>query len=616
MKHPGRLLLVLALLSLPLGAANKVLPEPSHPQLQPVTAAQIIQSGSLGKVLLSYYSAAEIQKGVYIGAEYCLACHPSYAKFKDTRHASLLRRPMVEFTTIADKGVMADQNGNGKDDFIDGLDFNTISSPFDIYKPNAPKLSVKNGTYLVTIGTVDYPVVFTAGGSDGQDQRFAVRVPVTDTDTKFSKANYFAPLSWSAATKAWITNSPTGWYDANNKPKFSATTKSSELSAVSSHAGCVGCHVTGMRDYTALATGEKVYTGFAATLYAINNPSYFDYNGDGTFETVNITCESCHGPGSNHVLGGPNVPLIVNPAKLTGKQQTEVCQRCHSSLKSTPNSKWGWPCKDDQAGAPDWYPGAPGSLADWSKDGTAYWPDGVSVKSGHSYGFQKSLHSNNPYEIVSCTVCHDPHQKTANEFQLRDKMTSADGKTSFKTSNEDNTLCLSCHATHGPFANITQAMVADAAKNERRDRHGRLGAHAPPLRSRAADGPQQLRRLPHVDHGQPALVQGHGARGDPQVPGSGRPAELLRGRRGGRLPQPARQHLRPRAEERYDLEYDLRPGPRDDASEVLRAGRHVVEHHSEAGGDGGSQPLKAAFSLLPMRGGLPAPSLLDLVGRS
>lgn len=465
MKHPGRLVLVLALLSLPLAAANKVLPVPSHPQPEPVTAAQIIQSGSLGKVLLSYYSAAEIQKGVYIGAEYCLACHPSYAKFKDTRHASLLRRPMVEFTTIPDKGVMADQNGNGKDDFIDGLDFNTISSPFDIYKPNAPKLSVKNGTYFVTIGTVDYPVVFTAGGSEGQDQRFAVRIPVTDTDTKFSKANYFAPLSWSAATKAWVTNSPTGWYDANNKPKFSATTKSSDLSAVSSHAGCVGCHVTGMKNYSLLPTGEKVYTGFAATLYAIDNPSYFDYNGDGTFETVNITCESCHGPGSNHVLGGPNVSLIVNPAKLTGQQQIEVCQRCHSSLKSTPNSKWGWPCKDDQPGAPDWYPGA-GPLANWSKDGTAYWPDGASVKSGHSYGFQKSLHANNPYEIVSCTVCHDPHQKTTNEFQLRDTMTSADGKLNFKTSNEDNTLCLSCHATHGPFANITQAMVADAAKNE------------------------------------------------------------------------------------------------------------------------------------------------------
>ena len=88
------------------------------------------------------------------------------------------------------------------------------------------------------------------------------------------------------------------------------------------------------------------------------------------------------------------------------------------------------------------------------------------MKSGHSYGFQKSLHANNPFHVVSCSTCHDPHQKTSNEYQLRDKMTSTDGKTTFKTSHEDNTLCLSCHATHGPFATITAAMVADAAKNE------------------------------------------------------------------------------------------------------------------------------------------------------
>jgi hypothetical protein len=463
MKHPGKLLLVLALLALPLQAADRMPVERSRSQTT-LTAEKILQSGTLGKVLLGYYSAAEIQQGVYIGAEFCLACHPQYSAFKDTRHASILRRPMTDYTLVPDKGVLGDTKGTGKDDFINGLDFNTISSAFDAYKPNAPKLSVKNGTYTITIGTVDYPVVFTVAGSAGQDQRFAVRIPVTDTDTKFSKANYYAPISWSAATKTWVTNSPTGWYDSSNQPKFGAGTTSSQVTGVSSHSGCVGCHVTGMKSYNVLSSGEKVYTPFAATLYNASDPTYFDYNGDGSFDSVNITCEACHGPGSNHVLNGPNPEKIINPAKLSAKEQTDNCMQCHSSLKSTPNSTWGWPCKDDQAGAPRWYPGA-GPLAEWSKDGTAYWPDGVSVKSGHSYGFQKSLHSSNPYETVSCPTCHDPHQKTANDFQLRDTMKSSDGKTTFKTSNEDNTLCLSCHATHGPFASITQAMVADYPNN-------------------------------------------------------------------------------------------------------------------------------------------------------
>ncbi len=465
MKHPGKLLLVLALLALPLQAADRAPIVLSDSQHAPLTAARILQSGTLGKVLLSYYSAAEIQKGVYIGAEFCLACHRQNAKFKDTKHASLLRRPMTDYTLIPDKGVMGDLKGTGKDDFINGLDFNTISSPFDAYKPNAPKLSVKNGTYTVTIGTVDYPVVFTAGGSKGQLQFFAVRVPVTDTDNKFSKAAYFAPILWNGTTKTYTAWSPSGWYDASNQPKFGANTTSSQLSSVSSHSSCVGCHVTGMKSYNVLASGEKVYAGYFATLYNVDDPSYFDYDGNGTYESVNITCEACHGPGSNHVLGGPDPTKIVNPAKLTSKEQTAICMQCHSSLKSTPNATWGWPCKDDQPGAPRWYPGA-GPISDWSLDKTAYWPDGVSVKSGHSFGFQKSLHYDNPYETASCPTCHDAHQKTSNEAQLRDKMTSADGKINFATSPEDNTLCLSCHATHGPFASITKLMVADYAKNE------------------------------------------------------------------------------------------------------------------------------------------------------
>ena len=78
MKHPGKLMLVLALLSLPLQAADRAPVVRSNPQRAQLTAAQILQSGTLGKVLLGYYSTQQIQQGVYIGAEFCLACHPQY----------------------------------------------------------------------------------------------------------------------------------------------------------------------------------------------------------------------------------------------------------------------------------------------------------------------------------------------------------------------------------------------------------------------------------------------------------------------------------------------------------------------------------------------------------
>src|SRR5438128_1715985 len=110
---------------------------------------------------------------------------------------------------------------------------------------NAPKLSVENGTYLITIGSLKLPVVLTvAGQGNGTAQRFGVRVPVADS-----------------------------------------------------------------------ATGTS-FKGYPAVLYATDDPDMLDYDNDGNFEMANIGCESCHGPGSNHILNGGDPTKIVNPANL------------------------------------------------------------------------------------------------------------------------------------------------------------------------------------------------------------------------------------------------------------------------------------------------------------
>jgi hypothetical protein len=35
-----------------------------------------------------------------------------------------------------------------------------------------------------------------------------------------------------------------------------------------------------------------------------------------------------------------------------------------------------------------------------------------------------------------------------------------------KTKNDDNTLCLACHAGYGPFAGLTRAMIQDPVANK------------------------------------------------------------------------------------------------------------------------------------------------------
>ena len=466
MKPLGRIWLAATLLALPLGAASPGAVV-MGPQSTPFSAEKVIQTGGLHKALLSYYSAAEIDKGVYIGGNFCVACHRDKASFMDTQHSTFARRPLTQYTMVPKKGVLADLNANGKDDFIDGLDLNTVSSVFDAYKPNAPKLSVANGTYLITIGGVDFPIVATLGGGPAQAQRFLVRIPVTDSDTKFTKGLYFAPLAWDPNTKLYSANAPASWYDANKAPIFTPATTIAKLGAIANSnydATCKGCHVPGIKSLAKANTGEWVLGGYPAALYAIDDPAFVDFNGDGNLELAGIQCESCHGPGSNHVLSGADPTKIVNPARLTSAQQQDICARCHATAKSMPAGTFAWPFKDDTM--TDWLP-ASGPIAPYFTDTTAYWPDGKLQKSGRPWGdYHTSLHATNPYETVSCNVCHNLHARTANPRQLFTSRTDSATKVTMATSPENDTLCLSCHAGFGPFVGMTKKMVAEYSANE------------------------------------------------------------------------------------------------------------------------------------------------------
>ena len=420
--------------------------------------------------LTSIYSPAQLEKGVYVGSNFCLACHTTMSTYKDTNHASFLRRPLVQYSLVPGKGVIADSDLNGVDDFIQGLDFNKIdNATFNKYKPNAPVLSVENGTYFVTIGSLKMPVVFTAAGQrNGSDQRYVVRVPVTDTTSKLTESAYFAPISYSAKTNTWAGNSPGAWYDSTNAPKFSAGIGSASVTASggpSNHtANCVACHSTGINGLSKTSTGEVTAKLYTAILFTPDDPTVFDYNNDGQFELMNIGCEDCHGPGSLHILGSGDPSKIVNPKNLKPAAQSEICGRCHVTAKSVPSGLYSYPY--NEATNSFWTPvdglnGTPlNSFYQFMKGAPNLWPDGVTPNGGRPYNqYILSNHATFAAHTVGCPDCHDPHNE-GEGMLIREETVS--GTLTMKTSAEDNSLCISCHATHGPFADFTKQDLVDA----------------------------------------------------------------------------------------------------------------------------------------------------------
>ncbi len=418
------------------------------------------------------YTPEQLKQGVYVGSNLCLMCHGRMAGFKATNHGSFMRRPLIQQTLVPGMGVVANSLKGTKDDFIAGLDFNTLTgTPFDKYKPNAPKLSVENGTYYITVGTLKAPVIATLAGQrpngfypSGTAQRYLVRIPVTDGPRGLSTSAYVSPLTYNPDTGYAAV--PAGWYDATtNAPKLKPGMAAAAVVAagLGSHTGnCVGCHTSAPGVISKTAAGEYSFKGFIDPSQAKDDPTLVDYDGDGRFDVTSIGCEACHGPGANHALGGGDRAAIVNPRSLPVAQQQNVCGRCHANGRSVPSGAFPWPF--DEAAAAIFTPfdakaGKP--LTAFYAFNPTMWPDGKHVNGGRPFGaYMTSEHS----KTLACTACHDPHSEGEGHL-LRGTMRSNNLRIPTKV--DDNSLCLSCHAAKGPFASLAAQDLIDSSQNAR-----------------------------------------------------------------------------------------------------------------------------------------------------
>lgn len=407
----------------------------------------------------------------YVGPEKCLTCHnnPTLGDatgWRTSMHANGYSAVLDDAHSMENLyGVINDYDQNGVDDFHDGLDFNTISSAFDPYKPNAPVLaySAQDG-YTITIGTVTHKVYLTYGGSGLYKQRYGVKINTSEGETQ---GIYISPIQYNEKTHEYVLYHADAWYDGSNQPVYtgSSTLAEAATNSRSLAKGCSGCHTTGLT-LDQNTSGEWIAHGGAidpATLGSYDN-NVFDLDGDGTLEQINTGCERCHGPGGDHASTGDKTK-IINPADLTTAEANNLCGMCHSRGHSLPNGTFSFPYHDDTMQS--WTVGE--FVSDIYSDGGGYWGDGVQSVKHHQqfYDFYQSSKPTFAFHEVRCTECHDVHN--TNKHHIVDSIVEEDANNqpiTIATDNDNNTLCLACHATHGHFADISKEMVADYATNE------------------------------------------------------------------------------------------------------------------------------------------------------
>lgn len=238
--------------------------------------------------------------------------------------------------------------------------------------------------------------------------------------------------SYLFAVDGFLFESPVNWYtDRQRWDMAPAFGNASEMPMnLPAFAGCLHCHVSGMRP------------PFPGTENRYPSPPFSDSG---------VTCERCHGPGAAHVKGG----AIVNPSKLEAGRRDAVCMQCHLEGKAA-IERPGRHIYDFQPGE---------QLSDYVRyfvfaDEQA---DGLGAISQFE-ALAQSVCKKKSGDAMSCTSCHDPHREpTAAErvAYYREKCLACHAAKFGTMHHPDQPDCTSCHMPSSLSTDVAHTEVTD-----------------------------------------------------------------------------------------------------------------------------------------------------------
>jgi hypothetical protein len=237
------------------------------------------------------------------------------------------------------------------------------------------------------------------------------------------------------------------WWSAGGDGRYGTSDDAVTAPPVNTNAVqtmCAGCHLTGWERYQDQATSQYL-------VRAVNDPAGdMNIDDDPELDEINIGCESCHGPGSEHVSTAGKSGSIVNPRYLSAERSSTLCGRCHDRRQGYGGPTVGY----TQAVTATGELARPGisrdelitKFTDPIKKGPTMrgpgredniWADDVHSNKPHQQysDFLKSKMYRNDRLLVTCSDCHDLHGNAPyTRFLLHDPDDSA------------SPLCQRCHA--------------------------------------------------------------------------------------------------------------------------------------------------------------------------
>ncbi len=422
-----------------------------------------------GEVTAIKVSTTPSAAATYVGSSICLACHTSYETETKTLHKLGIMAPKApsamqdvskfQSVTEDDENIYAGLNKFESGKTVYYYNYDSVKKTFKTLT-TAPTGTLYFHLDLSKVGS-NYQVVFTNDITSEPTMTFDVALTYGGGLhkqrylTRLGNSLYVLPLQFNPqGSDSSADSSRTQWseYSTVSAGWWNATTNMLSLPDTKRYksfdASCAGCHYTGY-----LVSNGSSTIDFVATAVP-------DVNGElnpvaGTKMEMNIGCEVCHGPGSEHVDANGKGKFIVTPKNLTPEREVMICGACHTRGSGTWKPEGHGIEALLDSNARQIMPGtsraaflAANTIQNDALSGDR-WADGKHSKKHHQQytDYIQSKKYRNGTSIKTCANCHDVHAPGTDRHQL--------------SGTSDNSLCLSCHLT----IEVTAHMIAKTGHN-------------------------------------------------------------------------------------------------------------------------------------------------------